>query len=217
MNQNLFSQFVQISTGIAFILFPLIFVFAFSAHPGLFKPRMLSPEAIIRRARGNKLLHFGHVLVLLCTALLVVSAVHFMTVLSNGRGAWLGFVGSILAVLGAILLAADKGAFCLTMSALDKNSDAEFEAMMPGLLSIFNKKGWVAVVCGMALLPIGFAIQAIGLMQGQVLPIWQCVLFLVGVIFVAVPDGVEIINTSASVLMAVAMVPYGIQLIQAAF
>jgi len=37
------------------------------------------------------------------------------------------------------------------------------------------------------------------------------------VIFVAVPDGVEIINLSASILMAIAMIPYGIHLIAIAF
>lgn len=215
MNQNLFSQVVQIGIGAAFILFPLIFVFAFSAHPGMLKPRMLPPEGIIRRARRNKMLHFGHGLVLLCTGLLVVAAVQFMHVLSQGKGAWVGLVGGVLAVLGALILAADKGAFCLTMSALDNISDTEFSAMMPGLLAIFNKKGWMVLLWGLVFLPLGFAIQAIGLLQGHVIPAWQSILFIIGVMFVAVPDGMEIINMSASVLMAIAMVPYGIQLISA--
>jgi len=215
MNHSLFSQVVQIGIGAAFILFPLIFVFAFSAHPGILKPRMLPPEGIIRRARRNKMLHFGHGLVLLCTGLLVVAAVQFMLALSGGKGAWAGLVGGALAILGALLLAADKGAFCLTMSALDTISDEDFAAMMPGLLAIFNKKGWMVLLWGMALLPLGFAIQAIGLLQGHVIPAWQSILFIIGVTFVAVPDGMEIINMSASVLMAVAMIPYGIQLISA--
>ncbi len=213
MNQNLLSQVVQIGTGAAFILFPLIFVFAFSAHPGLLKPRMLQPEGIIRRARRNKRLHFGHALVLLCTGLLVVAAVQFMHVLSQGKGAWAGLVGGVLAVLGALLLAADKGAFCLTMSALDIVSDEDFSSMMPGLQAIFSKKGWMMLLWGMILLPLGFAIQAIGLLQGHVIAAWQSVLFLIGVMFVAVPDGMEIINVCASVLMAISMIPYGIQLI----
>ena len=60
MNHSLLSQIQQIGTGAAFILFPLIFIFAFSVHPGLLKPRLLQPEEIIRRARRNKLLQFGH-------------------------------------------------------------------------------------------------------------------------------------------------------------
>ncbi len=216
MDQNLFSQFSQIGAGAAFILFPLIFVFAFSAHPGLLKPRLLSPAGIIRRARGTKLLHFGHALVLLNTALLVVPAVIFMNLLSQGSAAWAGGIGGVLAIIGVILLAADKGAFCLTMSALETLPEEKFTAMMPGLLAIFSKKGWMALLWGMALLPVGFAILAVALMLSGVLPLWQGALFLIGVLLVAVPDGLEIINLSASVLMAVALIPYGVQLIAAA-
>lgn len=217
MNQSLLAQVVQIATGIAFILFPLIFVLAFAVHPGLLRPRLLKPEEIIRRARRNKWLQMGHSLVLLCTALLIVAAMHFSSILSQGSAAWVGLIGAVLAVLGAVILAADKGAFCLTMSALDTVPEEEFAAMMPGLLAIFSKKGWMKLVWGIVLLPVGFAIQAVGLLQTGALPRWQSTLFLIGVLLVATPDGMEIINLSASVLMAIAMIPHGIQLIATAF
>ncbi len=217
MNQSLLSQIQQIVTGAAFILFPLIFIFAFSVHPGLLKPRLLQPEEIIRRARRNRWLQLGHCLVLLSTALLIVLAIHFMNILSSGSAAWAGMVGAVLAILGAVLLAADKGAFCLTMSALDTLPDEEFSSMMPGLLAIFSKKGWMILLWGLLLLPVGFAIQAVGLLLGNALPAWQSALFLVGVLLIAIPDGLEIVNLSASVLMAAALIPYGIQLITTAF
>ncbi|MFZ2520370.1 MAG: hypothetical protein WA089_16850 [Anaerolineae bacterium] len=217
MSQSLLAQVVQIATGIAFILFPLIFVLAFAVHPGLLRPRLLKPEEIIRRARRNKWLQMGHSLVLLCTALLIVAAMHFWNILSQGSAAWVGLIGAVLAVLGAVILAADKGAFCLTMSALDTVPEEEFAAMMPGLLAIFSKKGWMKLVWGIVLLPVGFAIQAVGLLQTGALPRWQSTLFLIGVLLVATPDGMEIINLSASVLMAIAMIPHGIQLIATAF
>lgn len=217
MNQSLISQIQQIGTGVAFILFPLIFVFAFSAHPGLLRPRLLQPEEIIRRARQNKLLQLGHSLVLLCTALLIVAATHFLSILNQGSSAWAGLIGAVLAVLGAILLAADKGAFCLTMSALDTIPEEKFSAMMPGLLAIFSKKGWMKLLWGILILPVGFAIQTVGLLQVNALPRWQSILFLIGVLLVGTPDGMEIINLSASILMAVAMIPYGIHLIAIAF
>ena len=213
MPPSVLSQVQQIGTGIAFIVFPLVFVFAFALHPRLLRPRLLRPEEIMLRARGQKLLHLGHALVLLDTALLVVASVHFMRILSGSRGAWAGYLGAIPAVLGAIILAADKGALCLTMSALDTVPDAEFAAMRPGLLAIFAKKGWLWLLWGIVLLPAGFAIQTVGLLQARALPSWQSVLFLVGVLFVGTPDGLEIVNFSASVLMAIAMVPYGIRLI----
>jgi hypothetical protein len=217
MNQSLLSQILQVGTGAAFILFSLIFVFAFSVHPKLLRPRLLQPEEIIRRTRRSKLLQLGHSLVLLCTALLIVAAIHFMNILSQGSAAWAGLIGAVLAVLGAILLAADKGAFCLTMSALDTLPEEGFSAMMAGLLAIFSKKGWMKLVWGIVLLPVGFAIQAVGLLQVNALPRWQSILFLIGVLLVGVPDGMEIINLSASILMAAAMIPYGIHLITIAF
>jgi hypothetical protein len=217
MNPNFLSQILQVGTGAAFILFPLIFVFAFSSHPGLLRPRLLQPEGIIRRARRNKLLQLAHNLVLLSTAPLIVMTIHFMKILGQGSVAWAGLIGAVLAVLGAILLAADKGALCLTMSALDTVPEEKFSAMMPGLLAIFSKKGWMILLWGMLLLPVGFAMQAVGLLQANALPRWQSTLFLIGVLLVGTPDGMEIINLSASILMAAAMIPYGIHLIAIAF
>jgi hypothetical protein len=217
MLPNVLSQLRQIGTGAAFIVFPLVFVFAFAAHPQLLKPRLLNSEAIMLRARGRKRLHLGHALVLLDTALLVVAAFHFMNILSGSRGEWAGFIGAILAVLGAIILAADKGALCLTMSALDTLPDAEFSAMMPSLKAIFAKKGWMKLLWGLPLLPAGFAIQAVGLLQAHALPRGEGILFLIGVLFVGTPDGLEIVNLGASLLMAFGIVPYGIRLIAAAF
>jgi hypothetical protein len=121
-----------------------------------------------------------------------------------------------MAVMGAILLAADKGALCLTMSALDSVPEKQFEQILPGLLAMFNKKGWLVLLWGLLLLPIGFAFQTVALLSTHTLPSWQSILFLIGVLLVGVPDGMEIVNLSASVLMAAALIPYGIQLISAA-
>ncbi len=85
--------------------------------------------------------------------------------------------------------------------------------MMPGLLAMFSKRGWMVLLWGILLLPAGFAIQAAGLLQANALPRWQSALFLIGVLFVGTPDGLEIVNLSASILMATAMIPYGIRLI----
>ena len=110
----------QIGTGLAFIVFPLVFVFAFASHPGLLQPRLLSPPELIMRVRGAGLLHLGHALVTINTALLVVAALHFMKRLERSAAAWAGFVGATLAVLGALALAADKGALCLKRDVLDR-------------------------------------------------------------------------------------------------
>jgi hypothetical protein len=207
-------SFKQVGTGLSFIILPLVFVFAFSVHPGLMHPHFLSPPALIARARGAGLLQFGHALVTLDTALLIVVAMHFMKVLDGGSYAWAGFVGAALAVLGSLSLAADKGALCLTMSSLDGLTDAQFTSMMPGLLAMFAKRGWLVLLWGIVLLPIGFGIQAVGLLKSKSLPRWQSLLFLFSVLLIATPDGVELVNLTASVLLAVAFIPYGIQLIR---
>jgi len=205
----------NVGTGLAFIVFPVVFIFAFAVHPGLLHPHLLSPVEIILRAHQAPLLQFGHVLVLLNTALLIVVALHFIKILDRTVAARTGFIGGSLAILGAVMLAADKGAQCLTMSAFDTLSEKEFLQIMPGVLAIFDKGGWLIVLWGMTLLPVGFAIQAIALLRTHTLPRWQAVLFLVGVLLVAIPDGLEIINLTASVLMAIAFIPYGIRLISA--
>jgi hypothetical protein len=150
---------------------------------------------------------------MLATALLVVIAVHFMKLLDRTAWAWAGFVGAAMGILGAIILAADKGALCLTMTALDTVSESQFAAMMPGLLAIFSLKGWMVLLMGLPLLPIGFAIQAVALLKTGAFPRWASVTFLIGVLFVGTPDGVEIINLLASVLMAVALVPCGLRML----
>lgn len=212
-NESL-GSFKQVGTGLSFVIFPLVFVFAFSVHPGLLHPHFLTPPELIARARGAGLLQFGHALVTLDTALLIVVAVHFMKILDHGSSAWTGFVGAALAVLGSLSLAADKGALCLTMSSFNGLTDAEFSNMMPGLLAMFSKRGWLVLLWGILLLPIGFGIQAVALLRSKSLPRWQSLLFLLGVLLIATPDGFELVNLTASVLLTVALVPYGIQLIR---
>jgi hypothetical protein len=211
---KLLSSTQRIGTGLSFVIFPIVFVFAFSVHPGLLHPHLLGPSELILRARGDGLLQFAHALVTLNTALLVVVTLHFKRLMDRGSSAWSGCLGAALAVLGSLALAADKGALCLTMSALDELSDAEFAGMMPGLLAMFSKRGWLVLLWGILLLPIGFTIQAIALLKSNSIARWQSLLFLAGVLLIATPDGVEIINLTASVLLTIACVPYGIQIIR---
>ena len=138
----------RLGTAVALVAMPAIFVFAFATHPGLGSVRLLEPADLILRARGNPVLQFAHALVTLNTALLVAIALYLQSLLRSGRGAWAGLVGGAMAVLGACLLAADKGALCLTMSALDAVDDKTFNAMMPGLMAIFEKQGWARYSSG---------------------------------------------------------------------
>ena len=179
-------------------------------------PRPLRPAVrreLLKSSRFRRLVQFAPVLVLLGTALLVVIARQVMTRLDRTSAAWAGLIGASVATLGAIILAADKGALCLTMTALDTVPASDYAPMMPGLIAMFSLEGWMALLWGILLLPIGFAILAVALLKTRALPRWKSALFLVGVSFVGFPDGAEIVNLTASILMTVALVPYGVRML----
>jgi hypothetical protein len=157
-------------------------------------------------------LHAGHGLVTINTALMIVCAVHLGRIVSREGAGWAGLVGTVVAVLGTVSLAADKGALCLTMSALDHLTDDEFAAARPALSAIFAKKGWLWLVWGMVLIPIGFAVLAIAALATGATPAWVAGLLLLGVLFIGFPDGAEIVNLSAALVTAAGLVPYGLDL-----
>lgn len=203
----------RIGTALAFIVMPLVFVFAFSAHPDLLHPKILSPDQLIDRSRGRRLLHAGHGLVTINTALMIVVAVHLGRVDTRHGAGWAALIGTALAVLGTTALAADKGALCLTMSALDQLTDREFAAARPALSAIFAKKGWLWLLWGVVLIPIGFAVLATAALITGATSAWVAILLLVGVLFIGVPDGVEIVNLGAALVMSAGLVPYGVSMI----
>lgn len=208
-------RFKRMGTGVCFVVFPLVWVAAFAAHPNLLSPRLaLGPVELIQRAHGDGLLQFVHVLVTVNTALLVVLALEFMRLLDGTAAARAGLAGAGMAILGACMLAADKGALCLTMSALDTLPEREFAPMLPGLVAIFSFKGWMAVVWGLLLMPVGVMVQTVGMLRTRVLPRWQLGLLLVSLPFIGFPDGAEIVNLTAALLMTAAMLPYGVRLLR---
>lgn len=205
----------RVGTGFCFVAFAAIWVFAFAVHPGLGAPRILDARELITRAHGNALLQLAHALVTVNTALAIVVVLHFKSLLDRTPLGWAGLLGATLGVLGACALAADKGALCLTMSALDTRPEGEFAGMMPGLLAMFSLKGWMILLWGLVLLPLGVLVQTVAMLKTKVLARWQLVLLLVSMLFIGFPDGAEIINLAASILMAGALVPYGVRLLRA--
>jgi hypothetical protein len=203
----------RIGTGLAFILFPLLFVFAFAVHPGLLKPHLLEDEEVILRMHHDALLTFGHVLALFDAAILVAVTLGLMRLLDHTPIGWAGFIGAAVTVLGAIALGAEKGAECLTMSALDTLPESQFTQMMPGLVAIVSKQGWMILIWGVILIAVGISIQAIGLLTTRAVPRWQSALLLTGVWLLGGPDGFEIVNLIGSILLAIALIPMGVGII----
>jgi hypothetical protein len=118
-------------------------------------------------------MHFGHFLIVLDVPLLIVVAIKFMSML-KGRGAWLGFIGGVMAIYGALLLAMQKTALCLVMIALDTLPEAVYVQQMPGIEVLFNLQGYLAIVYLLAMLPIGVLIQGIGLYRARYPPLAEC-------------------------------------------
>jgi hypothetical protein len=204
-------QFANIACGISAIVFPLLFVFAFATHPGLLKPKLVKNEDdIIRRVRKNRLMHFGHVLMIFSVPLLILTAVKLIFLTQAGAFSGLGFAGGIVAILGAIFLAVDKGALCLVVSAFDTLQDKEFAQLKPGFRTISQKASWLKLVWGIVLLPLGFIILAVANLGGLTLPSWQCICLIIGSGLLLVPDGFEIVNLGASIILIVGLLPMGL-------
>jgi hypothetical protein len=204
-------QFANKAFGISAIIFPFLFVFAFATHPDLLKPKLVkNADDIMRRVRKNKLMHIGHVLMIFSVPLLILTAVKLIYLTQSGILSGLGCAGGIVAIIGAISLAVDKGALCLVVSAFDTLPDQEFAQLKPGFKTISQKESWLKLVWGIVLLPIGFIILAIANLVGLTLPSWQCICLIIGSGLLLVPDGFEIINLGASIILIAGLLPIGL-------
>ncbi|MCC6612755.1 MAG: hypothetical protein IT320_04705 [Anaerolineae bacterium] len=201
--------------GLAMIIFPIVAIFIYGSHPNLLSLQPIHEvDAWIAEWHGNAQLHFAHVLMLLCVPLLIAITTELMSML-RAKGRWYGFVGGILAVTGAVFLAADKGALCLVTSAFDTLSAAEFQQIHPAIAAMKGMQGWLWLVYGLVLLPIGFVTLGVGLYRTGGLPRWQAGLLIGGSALLLNPD-IEIISLAASVLLALALVPLGVRRIREA-
>ncbi|MCA9910581.1 MAG: hypothetical protein KC519_18120, partial [Anaerolineae bacterium] len=160
----------RFAVGLALIIFPILSIFIYASHPNLLSLQPVHEiDAWIAEWHGNAPLHFSHVLMLLCVPLLIAITTELMTML-RAKGRPYGFVGGILAIVGAVFLAADKGALCLVTSAFDTLSAAEFQQIYPAIAAMKGMQGWLWLVYGLVLLPIGFIIMGIGCYRSGVLP-----------------------------------------------
>jgi len=211
-NQSL-ARVKQMGTALAFILYPICAGIAFAVHPNLMSLNISHDvQKKIAEFHGNQILHFGHFLMVIAVPLLITIAIHFMNLLQT-RGAWWGFIGGVLAIGGAVILAVDKGALCLVPSAFDTLSEAEFASLTPGIEAMFQNKGLLWLLWFLPLLPIGFIVQTVGLVLSNEIPRWQSVPMLIGSILMANPD-IDIIGLVATIFLGIGFIPYAIQLVR---
>jgi hypothetical protein len=199
--------------AISIIAFPLMLLTGFIMHPNLLKLEALQTvEQLVGRFHNQPIYHTGHFIVMFSVPVILIALISFMNVL-QGKGKQLGFWGGIIGLFGAFILAVDKGALCLVLSAFDTLPEAQFQEFVPFLNVIVNKAGLLWVVWLLPLLPIGAAIQALGLMKEKFISNWQGVCIITGLLLLNNPD-IELISAAGALLMCVGYIPWGLKLLR---
>ncbi len=199
--------------AISLIAFPLMLLTGFLMHPNLLKLEALQTvEQLVGRFHNQPIYHIGHFIVMLSVPVIMIALISFMNVL-QGKGKQLGFWGGIIGLFGAFILAVDKGALCLVLSAFDTLPEAQFQEFVPFLNVIVNKAGLLWVVWLLPLLPVGAAIQALGLMKEKFISKWQGVCIIMGLLLLNNPD-IELISSIGALLMCAGYIPWGVRILQ---
>lgn len=199
----------QTGAGLSITIFPIMLLLGFVLHPNIFSfDRITTATEWAAEWRGNFLFHFGHLLVLFAVPFIIVSSVRFMSLL-KGRGIWYGFFGALLGVFGAFMLAVDKGALTLVLTAFQTLPDEQFADILPALQSLLDKAGWLWITWLFILLPIGFILQVVGLIKEGLIPKLQGVTIIIGLLLLMNPD-IEIISSVGATLMCIGFIPIGI-------
>lgn len=196
--------------AVSVMLFPLMLLAGFLMHPDLLEMKMLhTAQDLVDRFHNNQLYHIGHFIVMMAVPLIIIAMVGIMNRV-QGKGRKYAFWGGIIGIFGAFILAVDKGALCLVMSAFDTIPEPQFQGLIPYLEVIVQKAGLLWIVYFLPLLPLGAVIQTIGLMKEKVVQKWQGILIIIGLLLLNNPE-IELISTVGSVLMSIGYISWGIR------
>ena len=199
--------------AISLIAFPVMLLAGFLMHPNILKMETLQTvEQLVGRFHKKPVYHIGHLIVMFAVPVIIIATVSIMNIL-QGRGKRLGFWGGIIALFGAFILAVDKGALCLVLSAFDTLPESQFREFVPFLSVIVNKMGLLWVVWMLPLLPFGAAIQAFGLFKERFISKWQCICIVTGLLLLNNPD-IELISSTGALLMCAGYIPWGVRILQ---
>lgn len=200
----------RIGSGMSFVLFPLMLLAGFLLHPNLLSFELVTDAGVwASEFRGSLLFHLGHLIVLLTVPLIIVVGVRCMR-FTTGRGAWWIFAGGVAGLFGAFILAVDKGALTLVLTAFDTLQDTDFETIYPALQVLLDRGGWLWLVQFLVLLPLGFAAQAVGLARMGVIRRWQASAIVVGLLLLLAGD-IEVITSVGALLMCIGYIPMGLR------
>jgi len=108
------------------------------------------------------------------------------------------------------MLAVDKGALTLVLTAFQTIPDEQFAGILPALQALLDKAGWLWILWLFLFLPVGFILQTVGLIKDKIIPRWQGSVIIIGLLLLINPD-IEIISSVAAILMCIGLVPLGIR------
>lgn len=196
--------------AVSVILFPLMLLTGFLMHPDLLEMKMLhTAQDLVVRFHNHSFYHIGHFIVMMTVPLIIVVMVGIINMLQK-KGRKYAFWGGIIGIFGAFILAVDKGALCLVMSAFDTIPEPQFQGFIPYLDVIVKKAGLLWIVYCLPLLPLGAIIQTIGLIKEKIVQKWQGILIIIGLLLLNNPE-IELISTAGSVLMSIGYISWGIK------
>ena len=199
--------------ALSIIAFPVMLLTGFLMHPDLLKMEALQTvEQLVGRFHNQPVYHIGHFIVMFAVPVIIIGLSGIMNVL-QGEGRKPGFWGGIIAVFGAFILAVDKGALCLVLSAFDTLPEDQFQQFVPFLNVIVDKAGLLWVVWLLPLLPIGASIQAYGLMRERFISKWQGTCIITGLLLLNNPD-IEFMSSTGAILMCAGYIPWGVRILQ---
>ncbi|HWA05056.1 MAG TPA: hypothetical protein VG961_00810 [Ignavibacteria bacterium] len=197
------------SFALSLIVYPLMLFTGFVTHPDLLAMRpLITAGDLVNRFHNNTLYHAGHLIVTFSVPVIIIYFLGVMNLL-QGKGKAFGFWGGVIGIFGAFILAVDKGALCLTMSAFDTLTEEQFTAFAPYLQVIVSKNGLLFIVWLLFALVIGGILQTISLLREKVIHKWQGIFIITGLLLFLNPD-IELISSVGAALMCIAYIPWGI-------
>lgn len=102
--------------GLSVLVFPFMLLVGFATHPNILSFSMVADvESWAEEWRSSDWFHIGHLLVMFAVPFITLAAIG-LTQLLHRRGVWYGFIGSLLGVFGAFMLAVDKGALTFMLT-----------------------------------------------------------------------------------------------------
>jgi len=199
-------------SGIATVAFPVLLLTGFALHPKLFSPHMTrTADDLVAKFHGKPAFHAGHLIVFLAVPLIILSFVYTEEAL-RGPGRFLGALGAVIGICGAVVLAGDKGALCIVLSAFDRLPAADFAAIRPALQAIVERRGLLKVFWALPLLPAGGILQMVGMMKGGLVPRASAAVAIVGLVLLNKPD-IDLVSSTGALLMCTAYVPLGLRVL----